>query len=166
MSERWAGEEQDRFEAMKHLRISGRRRISLMVPELKRLGLLECRKCGDPANQRKNSLGETICKTCEDTASIFWSRNIERLRVDEVKILELTWEWVATKQAIQERCLARGEPADLRLASSIADQLALFGGVDIEIAPDPDGDDAEVQNVPRGLAIRRAPARRHADPVN
>lgn len=96
---------------MKHLRIEGVRQFSRMVPRLRELGLLSCQRCDDPASQRRNLDGAMICIACENTASVFWNRNLARLKEDEVDILEVRWETIevfreiraiALKQAVRQ----------------------------------------------------------------
>lgn len=166
MSDPWTSAEQNRFEAMKHLRVSGYGNVSRMIPRLRELNLLSCPNCDDEKNQRRNLDGVMICKTCENTANHFWTRNRARLRADEADVLELKWEWIETKREIVRRCLERGDNADLRLASTIIDQLTRFGGLDIEFDFGSDDDDADVQNVPRGLAVKRPASRRDPASVN
>lgn len=107
MADTWEEVERLRFEQMKIFRVQ-KLSFADMVPRLRALELLSCQNCenGTPRIRTTKS-GKEVCRTCENTISVFWKRNVTRLSEDELDLLDARWEWLAGKKHIQRICLAR-----------------------------------------------------------
>jgi hypothetical protein len=98
-----------RFERIKVMKIQ-KLKFRDMVEPLRAEGLLTCQNCtnGTPRKRASKSSGE-VCRTCENTLSVFWKRNITRLADDDVDLLEVKWEWIEGKRHLQRIALERSQ---------------------------------------------------------
>ena len=121
--------ELDRWTVMRVLRAQ-RYTFSAMVPVLVSLGLIECQK--DHRSRVRLGDGETICVTCENNLSVYWSRGLVRLGERSIDPKEAKGAWFEDYEFIMQMCRENAVGPAKRTTTRTTEVVEIVDGKEVK----------------------------------